>query len=93
MTIGHNSFDSHPWIVRLVEFIRGLLKPQERIRVSGICFGHQIVARVLGAEVGRNYRGWEVSVVQVNLTDGAVSVFGPNLKHIVSAFEYIQSLI
>ncbi|KAK4149404.1 putative glutamine amidotransferase class-I [Chaetomidium leptoderma] len=47
-----------------------------RVRVIGVCFGHQIVARALGARVGRSPHGWELSVVKVGLTEEGKRVFG-----------------
>ncbi|APA12812.1 hypothetical protein SS1G_08257 [Sclerotinia sclerotiorum 1980 UF-70] len=69
------AFDSEPWIVKLVEFVRGLLE-QGRVRVVGICFGHQIVGRAMGAKVQRNEKGWELSVTPVELTGKGKEIFG-----------------
>ncbi|KAI1133239.1 putative class I glutamine amidotransferase [Nemania abortiva] len=71
----YNAFDDDEWIVRLVEFTKSCLDGG-RIRVIGVCFGHQIIGRALGAELGRNTRGWEVSVVEHELTDDGKRVFG-----------------
>ncbi|KAJ1333179.1 glucosinolate gamma-glutamyl hydrolase [Microdochium nivale] len=82
----HNSFDPDPWIEHLVRYTRGLLLPVEggedeekskvKVKVVGVCFGHQIVGRALGGEVGRNDRGWEISVVPLELNDEGKKVFG-----------------
>ncbi|KAJ8129792.1 hypothetical protein O1611_g3837 [Lasiodiplodia mahajangana] len=71
----YNAFDKDEWIVRLVEFTKSCLDGG-RIRVIGVCFGHQIIGRALGAELGRNTQGWEVSVVEHELTDDGKRVFG-----------------
>ncbi|RWA03277.1 hypothetical protein EKO27_g11828 [Xylaria grammica] len=71
----YNAFDSDEWIVRLTQFTKRCLEGG-RIRVIGVCFGHQIIARALGAELGRNTRGWEVSVVEHELTDEGKEFFG-----------------
>ena len=71
----HNAFDDDPWIVSLVEFVRKVIA-DGRVRVVGVCFGHQIVARALGVEVGRCDRGWEVSVTETRLTERGREVFG-----------------
>ena len=71
----HNSFDNDPWILKLVEFTQQALATN-RIRVVGICFGHQIVSRAVGAKVGRSDKGWEVAVTEVDLTDKGKQVFG-----------------
>ena len=50
---------------------------QSQARVIGVCYGHQIVGRALGAKVARSEGGaWEVSVCQVNLTEKGKELFG-----------------
>jgi GMP synthase-like glutamine amidotransferase len=44
--------------------------------VVGVCFGHQIVGRAMGARLGRNARGWEASVTAVDLTKRGQEIFG-----------------
>lgn len=72
---GHNSFDDEPWINRLVAFTKDVLA-QDRVRIIGVCFGHQIIGRALGVTVGRSTRGWEVSVCEMDLTALGQKVFG-----------------
>ncbi|KAL2132653.1 hypothetical protein VTI74DRAFT_3558 [Chaetomium olivicolor] len=71
----YNAFDDDEWIVTLVEYVRKALL-DGRVRVIGVCFGHQIVARAMGALVKRSDRGWEVSVVETRLTEKGREVFG-----------------
>ncbi|KAL5338618.1 class I glutamine amidotransferase-like protein [Aspergillus crustosus] len=71
----HNSFENHPWILKLVEFTQTALA-HPRVKLLGICFGHQIIGRALGVEVGRNSAGWEISVCDVDLTEKGREVFG-----------------
>ncbi|KAI1274303.1 putative class I glutamine amidotransferase [Xylaria sp. FL0933] len=71
----YNAFDNDEWIIRLVQFTKRCLEGG-RVRVIGICFGHQIIGRALGAELGRNTRGWEVSVVEHELTEEGKKVLG-----------------
>lgn len=47
-----------------------------RIKVVGVCFGHQIVGRAMGNKVQKSERGWEVSVLEVPLTDEGKRIFG-----------------
>ncbi len=72
--IGFNAFDDDAWILRLVGFIREVLQ-QRRVKIVGVCFGHQIVGRALGAKVGRS-KEWEVSVCEVSQTERGKEVFG-----------------
>ncbi|KAG8627676.1 hypothetical protein KVT40_003549 [Elsinoe batatas] len=72
----HNSFDSDPWILRLVDFTKRVLYEQSRVKLIGICFGHQIIGRAMGAKVARSDKGWEVSVTPMQLTKKGEEVFG-----------------
>jgi GMP synthase-like glutamine amidotransferase len=56
-----------------VEFVRKVLN-HDRIRVIGVCYGHQIVGRALGAKVARS-DAWEISVSEVQLTPKGKQVF------------------
>ena len=42
----------------------------------GLCFGHQIVARALGAEIVKSSLGWEVSVQTMHLSTKGKELFG-----------------
>ena len=42
----------------------------------GVCFGHQIVGRAMGAAVGKSEHGWETSVLPMELTARGRAVFG-----------------
>ncbi len=75
MAAGHNSFEDVPWINTLVDFTTKILK-QDRIRLVGVCFGHQIIGRAMGVKVGRNDLGWEAAVDDVDLSEKGKQVFG-----------------
>ncbi|KAI1101825.1 class I glutamine amidotransferase-like protein [Jackrogersella minutella] len=71
----HSAYENDEWIVRLVEYTRQCIEGG-RVRVIGVCFGHQIVGRAMGAEVGKNVLGWELSVTEHELTDAGKKLFG-----------------
>ncbi|KAJ5558626.1 hypothetical protein N7535_008843 [Penicillium sp. DV-2018c] len=71
----YNSYDDVPWINRLVEFTQQVLA-QDRVRLLGICFGHQILGRALGSKVGKSDQGWEIAVCDMDLTDQGKELFG-----------------
>ena len=55
-------YDDQPWIHRLAEFVRQL--DAARHKVVGICFGHQLIAHVLGGETRAAAGGWAVGLQQ-----------------------------
>ncbi|GGD03609.1 glutamine amidotransferase-related protein [Halopseudomonas salina] len=52
--------DGLVWIDVLEEFVRQLW--HQRIPLIGVCFGHQLMAKALGGEVGKSEKGWGVGV-------------------------------
>jgi len=44
--------------------------------VVGICFGHQIIGRALGADVDKNPSGWELSVEKIALNAQGQKLIG-----------------
>ncbi len=53
-------YDDLPWIARLSDFVLALHK--QRHKLIGICFGHQLIAQVLGGETRAAEAGWAVGV-------------------------------
>lgn len=53
-----DSFSNEPWVVDLRQRITALLDQKKKL--LGICFGHQLIAICLGAKVGRAPQGWGV---------------------------------
>ena len=55
--------DNIEWIRQLKEKIREM--DTHKVKLVGICFGHQIIAEALGGKVIQNPKGWEVSVTDI----------------------------
>ena len=51
-----DAFGDEPWVRQLRERVARWLAQGQRL--VGICFGHQLIAHVLGAPVGRAPQGW-----------------------------------
>ena len=65
--LGANAYDSVPWVLKLVDYVQRVLE-QDRVRIVGVCFGHQILGRALELLVGPNDLGWELAVTPISLT-------------------------
>ncbi len=53
-----SAYDNEGWIKKLSNFIVELNK--HKIKLIGICFGHQIIARALGGRIEKSQKGWGV---------------------------------
>lgn len=54
----HGVYEDHPFIAPLEQFVRDALAAGRP--VTGICFGHQIMAQALGGQVAKFPGGWAV---------------------------------
>lgn len=51
-----DSFSDDAWVVELRRQVTQLL--EQRKKMVGVCFGHQLIALCMGAQVGRAPQGW-----------------------------------
>lgn len=72
----HCCFGEDEWIKKLVDYTRSAIEDYPDLKVIGICFGHQIVGRALGANAGQNPKGWEVASTEITLTDTGKKLLG-----------------
>ena len=54
----HSVYEDLPWIRDLESLIREI--HESRRKLVAICFGHQLVAQVLGGRTGAAARGWTI---------------------------------
>lgn len=89
--LGYDSWTDDPWVLRLVSYTQSAIA-SNRVRVIGVCFGHQIVGRALGAKVARSEGGvWEVSVSKYTQTLKGKELFGG--MDILSIFQMHKDIV
>ncbi|KAH0369507.1 class I glutamine amidotransferase-like protein, partial [Aureobasidium melanogenum] len=75
-------YDAHgndEWILKLIKLLQDLWQHRPDIRFSGVCFGHQILCRMLGAKVDTVPGGkWELSHTHITLSDTGKKLFRTN---------------
>jgi len=76
-----SAYEDVEWINELVSWVAEIATSRPHIKIIGICFGHQIIARALGGECVSNGGKWEVAITEVVLTDLGQRIFGePSLN-------------
>lgn len=70
-------YDNEEWIHRLNEFVLHL--DAARKKFIGICFGHQMVAHIMGGETALSPQGWNIGVQTFSFLE-AGSAFFPGAK-------------
>ncbi|RXW20568.1 hypothetical protein EST38_g5286 [Candolleomyces aberdarensis] len=70
------AYENVEWVNKLVAFVKNVAHNKPRIKLIGICFGHQIIARALGGECVPNAGRWEIGPIPINLTDLGKQIFG-----------------
>lgn len=65
-----------PWTNELVNFVKHVAEAHPLVRIIGICYGHQIVARALGGKVELNKAGWELGSYDCQMTEEGRELLG-----------------
>lgn len=88
----HGVNDGFDWIAELEGFVRELYR--RHIKLVGICFGHQVIAKALGGEVVKSDKGWGVGVSRNRITQTTdwMSADQRNLNLVVSHQDQVQTL-
>jgi GMP synthase-like glutamine amidotransferase len=72
-------YDAHsdePWVLELLDLLRDIWTKRPQILLSGVCFGHQIISRMLGAKVEPTASGkWELAHTEMTLSPVGQKLF------------------
>ncbi|KAF9524926.1 class I glutamine amidotransferase-like protein [Crepidotus variabilis] len=71
-----SAYENLEWINILVDYVARIAESKPNIKLIGICFGHQIIARALGSACVPNGGKWEVGPTPIHLTDLGRRIFG-----------------
>ncbi|KIK96618.1 hypothetical protein PAXRUDRAFT_825764 [Paxillus rubicundulus Ve08.2h10] len=71
-----SAYEEVDWINKLVAYVKRIVKEKPKMKIFGICFGHQIIARALGGSCVRNNGPWEVAVTTIQLSPLGKAIFG-----------------
>jgi GMP synthase-like glutamine amidotransferase len=58
----YSVYEKEPWILRLIDFVKEL--DRQKIKLIGICFGHQIIGMVYHGKVENSVKGWGIGVAE-----------------------------
>jgi GMP synthase-like glutamine amidotransferase len=74
--VAASAYSPLPWIERLKKYIRDISESHPRVKLIGICFGHQIIASAMGGTCVPNNGLWEIGVTEVLLRPTGKDIFG-----------------
>ncbi|GLJ14144.1 hypothetical protein SUGI_0227000 [Cryptomeria japonica] len=93
--VSGSRFDAHGndvWILDLCRFLQTL--HTMRIKVLGICFGHQILCRALGGKIGRAVIGWDIGLRKITVSKRlSTKHFGLEIPSIIRVLECHQDQV
>ncbi|EST05465.1 Glutamine amidotransferase [Kalmanozyma brasiliensis GHG001] len=64
------------WTRKLAAFLRATAENHPLVRLIGICYGHQILARAFDGQVVSNPKGWELGTFSCTLTPHGKELLG-----------------
>lgn len=88
----YSVYDDEPWIHQLGEFVQTL--HARRKKLVAICFGHQLVAHVLGGETAKSKAGWALGVQHCVITSAlsATVAVGDGMSFLASHQDQVITL-
>lgn len=89
---GASVFEDKAWIRDTMDFVRRC--QESRIRMVGICFGHQLIAHALGGKAARSENGWGFGIHSARLTSNPdwIGAEDPEFKLVVIHQDQVEVL-
>ncbi|UNI16498.1 hypothetical protein JDV02_002929 [Purpureocillium takamizusanense] len=79
----YDAYGDNPWILDLLALLKVLWLTRPDFHFTGVCFGHQLLARLLGATVAPAPSGdWELGHCRIDLTPAGQRLFRTRSPHI-----------
>ncbi|TQS33659.1 hypothetical protein Golomagni_05987 [Golovinomyces magnicellulatus] len=79
-------YDAHgdnPWILELLQLLKDLWLSRADFRFTGVCFGHQLLSRLLGAACGPAPTGdWELGHCRIEINEIGQRLFRTKEKFV-----------
>lgn len=87
-----SAYDDTAWIKRLLNWI--VKADEAKVKLTGICFGHQCVAQALGGQVEKAPQGWGTGVRESHVVDATIKEYFPdgNLRLLYNHHDQVVAL-
>ncbi|KAG7885277.1 hypothetical protein KL938_001534 [Ogataea parapolymorpha] len=89
-------YGDEPWVLELVALVKNVVENYPSIKLTGACFGHQIICRATGGVVTPNPNGIEGGICEIEISDEFPRTFldlpTPGKLYVVEAHKnWVQS--
>ncbi|TGZ76747.1 class I glutamine amidotransferase-like protein [Ascodesmis nigricans] len=78
----HDAHGESGWILRLLGWLKEVWLHHPNMRFTGVCFGHQLLSRLLGGTISNHPTTWELSHTRITLTSTGKQIFSTDSPHI-----------
>ncbi|KAK1580035.1 GMP synthase [Colletotrichum navitas] len=79
----YDAHEDNPWILKLLDVLKELWQRRPDLHLSGVCFGHQLLNRMLGAEIAQApSQDWELGHCRLDLSPVGKELFRTEDDHI-----------
>lgn len=83
-------YETHQWIPPLIDMARTAI--DNHVTTTGICFGHQLISKALGAEVRPARGGWNLAAQNYQLSATSLTDAGEQMRLIAFHQDQVQDI-